>query len=193
MNVMNVRNRSLIVSLVLLFSVCSSAFAQQKHSDGIDDVLQYVPYAGVLGLKVCGVKSRDEWPKLLAATAASWVVTAGVAYTLKHTVKEWRPDDTDQKSFPSGHSAFAFAGATMLHHEFGHLSPWITVAGYSVATFTAVDRVVKERHHWYDAVAGAGIGFLAAELTCYLSDKVFKSERVSVAFTGSQLDVALRW
>ena len=179
--------------LPLMLLAVNNASAQQRHSDGIDDVLQYVPYAGVLGLKLCGVDSRDQWPKLLVSTAASWVVTAGVAYTLKHTVKEWRPDDTDQKSFPSGHSAFAFAGATMLHHEYGHLSPWISVAGYGVATFTAIDRVVKERHHWYDAVAGAGIGFLSAELTWYLSGKVFKSDKVGVAFTGSRLDVALRW
>ena len=177
----------------LLMAMSCQLVAQQKHSDGIDDVLQYVPYASVIGLKVCGVKSRDDWPKLLATTAASWVVTAGVAYTLKHTVKEWRPDDTDQKSFPSGHSAFAFAGATMLHREYGNLSPWISVAGYSVATFTAIDRVVKERHHWYDVVVGAGIGFLSAELTCYLGDKVFKSEKVGLAFTGNRVDFALRW
>ena len=177
----------------LLLTVCAYASAQQKHGDGVDDVLQYLPYASVFGLKVCGVESRDEWPKLVVTTAASWVVTAGVTYTLKHTVKEWRPDNTDQKSFPSGHTAFAFAGATMLHKEYGHLSPWISVGGYGLATFTAVDRVIKDRHHWYDVAAGAGIGFLSAELTCYLSSKVFKSEQMSLTFSGNSVDFALCW
>ena len=180
-----------------LLAICLYFFgsiqAQQKHSNGADDILQYVPYATVVGLKVCGVESRDDWTKLAATTAASWVVTAGVAYTLKHTVKEWRPDETDQHSFPSGHSAFAFAGATMLHKEYGHLSPWISVAGYGVATFTAVDRVVKERHHWYDVAAGAGIGFLSAELTDYLCNRFFKRDQVVVGFAGNRLDVAIRW
>ena len=181
------------ILVVLLLMMSSVVLAQQKHSDGIDDVLQYVPYASVIGLKVCGVESRDQWPKLLVATAASWVVTAGVTYGLKHTVREWRPDETDQKSFPSGHTAFAFAGATMLHKEYGHLSPWISVAGFGVATFTAVDRVLKDRHHWYDVLAGAGIGVLSTELTSYLSGKLFKDDQVVVGFSGNRVDLAIRW
>jgi len=184
------RAKILVVLLLMMSSVVS---AQQKHGDGIDDVLQYVPYASVIGLKVCGVESRDQWPKLLVATAASWVVTAGVTYGLKHTVREWRPDETDQKSFPSGHTAFAFAGATMLHKEYGHLSPWISVAGFGVATFTAVDRVLKDRHHWYDVLAGAGIGVLSTELTSYLSGKLFKDDQVVVGFSGNRVDLAIRW
>ena len=167
--------------------------AQQRHSDGMDDVLQYVPYASVLTLKACGVKSRDDWPQLLVATAGSWVVSAGVGYTLKHTIHEWRPDDSDNLSFPSGHSIFAFAGATVLHKEFGHLSPWISVAGYSVATLTAVDRVCKDRHHWYDACAGAAIGFLSIELTYYVTDRLFPRRNASITFTSNSIDVALRW
>jgi len=184
----------LLFSFGLLMAIPTKA-QEQKHSDAIDDVMQYLPYASVFALKACGVESRDDWTKLTVTTVASWVVSAGVGYTLKHTIKEWRPDHTDQKSFPSGHSIFAFAGATMLHKEYGKISPWISVAGYSVATFTAVDRVIKDRHHWYDVAAGAGIGFLSAELTYYLANKVFKNkkENVSLGFTGNRLDVAIRW
>lgn len=167
--------------------------AVKLHSDGLDDVLQYVPYASVLVLKACGVESRDNWKELLITTAASWVVTAGVGYALKHTIHEDRPDHTDNKSFPSGHSMFAFAGATMLHHEYGHISPWITVAGYGVATFTAVDRVIKERHHWYDVVAGAGLGFVTAEATWWVSRKIFpKNEKVAIGFSPNRFDLAIK-
>ena len=183
--------RVFLIGLSLLVSM--GVHAQQRHSDGIDDVLQYVPYASVFALKACGVKSRDEWDKLAVTTVASWVVTAGVSYTLKHTVKEWRPDHSDQRSFPSGHTAFAFAGATALHKEFGKVSPWISVAGYGVATFVAIDRVAKDRHHWYDVAAGAGIGIAATELTWWISDKLIKNDKVAIAFTGRQMDVAIRW
>lgn len=182
-----------IVMVVLTLLVSISVEAQKKHSDGLDDVFQYVPYASVFALKACGVESRDNWTKLAVTTAASWVVSASVGYTLKHSVKEWRPDETDQMSFPSGHTMFAFAGATALHKEFGKVSPWISVAGYSVATFVAVDRVVKERHHWYDVMAGAGIGFAATELSFWLSDKVIKNDKVAFSFTGKRLDLAVRW
>lgn len=189
------RLQCLALATVLSLGASTQTMAQQRHSDNLDDVLQYSPYAAVLALKTCGVESRDAWPQLIATTAASWVMAAGVGYTLKHTVKEWRPDDTDQKSFPSGHAMFAFAGATALHKEFGHVSPWISVAGYSVATFVAVDRVLRDRHHWYDAAAGAALGFATTELTWWLSDKVFGTDKkVAVALTGNGcLDVAIRW
>ena len=175
----------------LLMSVGTQA--QQKHSDTFDDVVQYVPYASVFALKACGVESRDDWTKLAVTTAASWVATAGAGWVLKHTVKEWRPDNSDQKSFPSGHSLIAFGGATALHKEFGKVSPWISVAGYSVATFVAVDRVVRDRHHWYDVAAGAGIGIAATEITWWLSDLVFKKnkDKVAMGFSGNTLDIAI--
>ena len=173
--------------MLLALFLCLPARAQQRHSDGLDDVLQYVPYASVLVMKGCGVESRDATTKLLVTTAASWVVTAGVGYTLKHTVKEWRPDDSDRKSFPSGHAMIAFAGATCMHKEFGRVSPWISVAGYGLATFTAVDRVLRDRHHWYDAVAGAAMGFAATELTFFVSDRLFKDKPYTVAVTPTAL------
>ena len=68
----------------------------QRHSDGLDDVMQYLPYASVVGLKAFGVQSKDNWRDLLLTTAASWVATAVPAFALKNGVKEWRPDNTDQ-------------------------------------------------------------------------------------------------
>lgn len=182
-----------LILSVLFFALPLAGHSQQRHGDGLDDVLQYTPYAAAFALKACGVDSRNGWPRMAASAAMSFVVSAGVAYTLKHTVNERRPDGSDRRSFPSGHATFAFAGATVLHKEFGHVSPWISVAGYSVATFTAVDRVVRDRHHWYDVVAGAGIGVLSAELGYFLSGKIFKDDNVSVAVGAGRLDVAVRW
>ena len=182
-----------IYLLVVLMLVTMSARAQQRYSDGLDDVMQYVPYASVFALKACGVESRDDWKKLAITTAASWVVTAGTGWVIKHTVKEWRPDESDQKSFPSGHTMIAFAGATALHKEFGKVSPWISVAGYGVATFVAVDRVARDRHHWYDVVAGAGLGFALTEATWWLSDQLFPRQKgnIAIGFSGNTLDVAV--
>ena len=179
------------------FAVSVMAFLplwSYAQGEAIDDVLQHMPMATTLALRTCGVKSQsDTWAEFLASTGASYVLAAGVAYSLKHSVHEWRPDDSDQKSFPSGHATFAFAGATALRHEYGHLSPWITVGGYGLATLVAADRVRRDRHYTHDVCAGAAIGWLSTELTYYIKKKYIKSDHVDVAFTGQSLSLTLCW
>lgn len=184
--------RHFLTTLCLSVAILT-ATAQQHHSDGIDNLLEYTPYASIFVMKAVGVDSRHDWPQLAVTAAASWVVSAGTAYALKHSVKEWRPDHSDQRSFPSGHATIAFAGATALRHEFGHISPWITVGGYTVAALTAADRVRLDRHHWYDVCAGAAIGTLATEAVYLLSDRLFPKKNVAVTVTDNSLTFAYRW
>lgn len=173
-----VMNRILAVLIMNIFAV--AAFAGLGISS-TSDVTRYVPWAGMLGMKVCGVDSRDGWKVLLPKAAASALVTVGTVYTMKETIREWRPDHSDRKSFPSGHTAFAFAGAANLHHQYGHVSPWISIGGYAVAAFTAVDRVCRDRHHWHDTVAGAAVGLLSAKLSFFVADRLFPKGSVDVA------------
>ena len=136
-----------IITLLICIAVSASSFAQASthykryHGDGIDDVLEYTPMAASFILKAAGVECRSSWEQRLYKSGASFILCSGTTYLLKHTVHRMRPDGTDNKSFPSGHTAVAFSGATVLHKEFGKTSPWISVAGYAVATVTAVDRV----------------------------------------------------
>ena len=146
---------------------------KRYHGDGIDNVLQYVPTVAVFGLKAFGVESENSWKKRLTISAASFVMNAGVTYALKHSIHERRPDGTDNRSFPSGHTSIAFCGATTLMHEYYSVSPWIGVAGYAVATTVAVDRVRRNRHKWGDVVAGAAIGVASAEVGQLIGKLVF--------------------
>jgi membrane-associated phospholipid phosphatase len=174
--------------VVVLLTFCPVAASAQ--GEAIDDVMQHVPMASAFALRVCGVKSESPtWTEFVATAGVSYLVGAGVAYTLKHTVKEWRPDDSDQHSFPSGHAMFAFAGATTLRHEYGHLSPWVTIGGYGLTTLVAVDRVRRDRHYTHDVCAGAAIGLLGTELTYYLKKKYIKSRILDVSFTGQSFSL----
>ena len=131
-----------------------------------------------------------NWPRFAVNTVAS----VGVAYigktALKAMIKEERPDHSDNKSFPSGHAAMAFAAARSIDKEFRKDCIWIPIAGYAAATAIGIERVASDRHHWYDVVAGAGLGFGAAELTWWLSDKLFgKGSNLAVGTSGQTLDV----
>lgn len=145
---------------------------KRYHGDGIDDVLQYTPMAASFLIKAAGVKCRSSWEQRLYKSGASFILCSGTTYLLKHSIHKMRPDGTDNRSFPSGHTAIAFSGATVLHKEFGKTSPWISVAGYAVATITAVDRVRRNRHHWEDVATGAAIGFLSAQASYWIVDKI---------------------
>ena len=88
-----------------------------------------------------------------------------------------RPDGTSANSWPSGHTATAFVGATILHKEYGLTrSPWFSVLGYGTATATGVMRVLNNRHWISDVLSGAGIGIMSAELAYAFSDLLFKNK-----------------
>lgn len=128
---------------------------------------------------------KHDWTRFIANTTASVAVTYGFKTLLKATINEERPDHSDNKSFPSGHTALAFAGAMSLHKEFGKTNPWVSVAGFGAATIIGVERVLGDHHHWYDVVAGAGLGVASAELTWWLSDKIFKRDKLKVGISAN--------
>ena len=131
-----------------------------------------------------------NWPRFIVNTGASVVVAFGAKTALKGMIKEERPDHSDNKSFPSGHAAMAFAAARSIDKEFRKDCIWIPIAGYAAATAIGIERIASDRHHWYDVVAGAAVGYGAAELTWWLSDLMFgKGSNVAVGTSGNTVDV----
>lgn len=161
-----------------------NAFKQQtrhslvtKFKTGIDDYTQFFGPAAVVGLKLAGVEGRSDWPRLLASAGMGYGIMALFVNTIKHTAKEMRPDGSTANSWPSGHTATAFVGATLLHKEYGLTrSPWYSVAGYGVATATGVMRVLNNRHWISDVLSGAGLGILSGELGYAICDLFFKGK-----------------
>ena len=144
---------------------------------GIDDYTQFFGPVLTTGLKIAGVESRSDWGRYLASTAMSYAIMAGFVNGIKYTAKEMRPDGSTANSWPSGHTATAFVGATILHKEYGLTrSSWYSVAGYTVATATGVMRVLNNRHWISDVLSGAGIGIMSTELAYALSDMFFKDK-----------------
>ncbi len=144
---------------------------------GIDDYTQFFGPVMTVGLKLGGVEGRSDWPRLMASAAMSYGIMGAFVNGIKYTAKEMRPDGTTANSWPSGHTATSFVGATLLHKEYGLTrSPWYSVAGYGVATATGVMRVLNNRHWVSDVMSGAGIGIMSTELGYALSDILFKGK-----------------
>ena len=103
----------------------------------------FYPLAGVLALARGPVQAIGFGAMLLTVDG------------LKRFFKERRPDRTDRRSFPSGHSACAW----YLAAAWG----WNVVI-VAWAILVAISRVVLRRHFVHDVLAGAvlGISFVLA-------------------------------
>lgn len=72
--------------------------------------------------------------------------------TLKPLIARERPDGSDHKSMPSGHSTRAFAAAAFIHHRYGKLA---SLPAYALAWTVGASRVDAGAHHWSDVIAAA--------------------------------------
>ena len=143
-----------------------------------DNYTQYLPGAVMLGLKTAGVDSRSSWGRMLASDAFSVAIMGTVVNTMKYTTHVTRPDGSNNHSFPSGHTATAFMTATMLTKEYGHISPWIGIGSYTIASGTGLMRMANNKHWLSDVLTGAGIGILSTEFGYYIADLLFKDKGI---------------
>lgn len=157
------------------FQSLRNDYASDFHTN-IDDCWQLSPVVIMYALKACGVESRSSWGRMMTSDVFAGALTFSSVMLIKNTSHVMRPDGSTDNSFPSGHTATAFMAATMLHKEYGNVSPWISIGGYSLATATGMMRVVNNRHWMSDVLVGAGIGILSTELGYFLADLIFKDK-----------------
>lgn len=129
----------------------------------LDDYAQFAPFVAIYGFEWLGMTPRTDWQNRSAILFKGTVLNLGMVYFLKKTLKETRPDGTAY-SFPSGHTANAFAGATMLAIEYGEQYKWVPYVSYGVATGIGVMRMASNKHYISDVLFGAGLGILSIKV-----------------------------
>lgn len=133
-----------------------------------DDYLQYLPVAAVYGLNLAGVKGKNRLLDRTIILGMSTLLTVATVKGGKQLTQRLRPDGHAANSFPSGHTATAFMGATFLWMEYKDTHLWYGIAGYALATGTGILRVYNNRHWLSDVVMGAGIGILNTRLAYWM-------------------------
>lgn len=136
-----------------------------KFSAHVDNYLQFAPAVAVYGLNLAGIPGKHAFVDRTILYAMSNLLMAGSVYVLKNTTHQLRPNGADDQSFPSGHTATAFAAAEFMYQEYGDVSPWYGVAGYAAATATGILRVYNNDHWFSNIVAGAGFGILSTKIS----------------------------
>ena len=140
--------RKTLAATVLVFAAVQPA-AAGSESIGTGVAIALPLIAGGVTLY------KDDW-KGTAQLGVDTVGTVGLAYGLKHIIREQRPDKSDFQSMPSDTAALAFAPAQFLWDRYG----WrYGLPAYAAATFVAWSRVDADKHHWYDVTASAALAF----------------------------------
>jgi membrane-associated phospholipid phosphatase len=86
--------------------------------------------------------------------------TLAATTALKSLIHEQRPDGSGNDSFPSGHTAIAFAAARFIDKRYApEASPYL----YAAAGLTALARVKADKHYTKDVLVGAALGYASAE------------------------------
>lgn len=166
----------------------------------IDDFSQYAPVAAVYTLNFSGIKGKNNLKDRSIILGTSYLLMGSTVYILKNSTKVERPDRSGFNSFPSGHTATAFAGAEFLWQEYKDVSIWYGISGYIVASGTGIFRIYNNKHWLSDVAMGAGIGILSTKIAYWMFpiiDKhIFKSTKNSSAlispfYNGNQMGLGM--
>lgn len=142
----------------------------------LDETVASLDIAAPIGMFTAGLIKKDSALKRQAIVVAVAVAgNASASYLVKHVVNRARPYDLypeidnvvspNTASFPSGHTANAFALATSLTLE---TKKWyVAVPSYAWAGTVTYSRLHLGVHYPTDVIAGAAIGSASAVVTHY--------------------------
>jgi len=134
----------------------------------VDNYMMFAPALAVYGLNAAGIHGKHDFKDRTMLLLMSSLFANATVFSLKGSTHQLRPDGSAYNSFPSGHTAEAFANAEFMRLEYKDVSPWYGVAGYAMATTTGLLRLYNNKHWASDVVTGAGIGIASTRLAYWL-------------------------
>jgi hypothetical protein len=115
------------------------------------------------------------------------ILTEMLVEPLKFATDRERPDASNHRSFPSGHAAVTFAGATVLERHLGWRK---SLLGYTIASYVAASRLHDNRHYLSDVVFGAAVGSIAGRTVVHHASDYWAVSPVTVPGGGVALLVS---
>jgi len=128
-----------------------------------DNWLRLMPSAQIYLFDALGIRHKSSVFNQTKYLAASLATSAVVVEVLKNMTFVKRPGG-GRNSYPSSHTCIAFAGATVLYHEFRDENPLLAYSGFVTAGATGFLRITNGAHWLPDVLGGAGLGMLITNL-----------------------------
>ena len=142
-------------------------FGSIEQARDSSDMLQNNLVIGMVASSVLAPVPDDEGLSFRATRVGTNIAAFGgangVVAGLKESVRRDRPDETDHRSFASGHAVAAFTSASLIDRNLNdiEMSPFARVAvtgtTFGAATLGAWARVEAKKHYPADILASAAI------------------------------------
>jgi len=183
---------ALMVNTVLNDDLQENAnrFFGEDFSSQADNVLLFVPAAQIYLGKSFGFNPKNDFYHQTINLAVANAIAVSTTMALKYSVKEERPDQSDDLSFPSGHTSIAFTNAALLYYEYKDSNLWYASSGFLFATATGILRIANNKHYTSDVLAGAGIGLASGLIVSYwnpFKSMSFGKKNKTTAFVYPQI------
>lgn len=146
------RLRTLAILPVCAALVTARGAMAASAVEEIGNYMQVIVPAYAAGMTM----NEHDWQGTKEFVAA-FVSTQATVSALKGFIDEPRPNGRNKNSFPSGHTAAAFSGATFIHRRYGIQR---AIVPYMMAGFVGYSRIAADMHYLHDVAAGAAIGGL---------------------------------
>ena len=130
----------------------------------IDNYLQFSPLLLLYGFEAFHMQPKTSIKNRTAIMLKSELIMVTSVMLLKNTISDLRPDNSARNSFPSGHTAQAFAAAAMLSEEYGYRYKWVPYLSYGLAGSVGMLRMANNKHYLSDVLVAAGLGILSTKV-----------------------------
>ncbi|MCH4824371.1 phosphatase PAP2 family protein [Gramella lutea] len=144
-----------IVFCLLFFQLAAAQDTSETQPEvgttqKIGDVILIALPAATLGTSFIIGDNKGAWQ-----FTKGLLLTEAVTFGLKLGINKPRPDESNENSFPSGHTSTVFHSAGYVHKRYGFN---YSIPAYVLAGFTAASRIDSKKHDILDVLAGAAIG-----------------------------------
>jgi len=136
------------------YNVVNTAFAAGKYFGNTPEQVALSISTYAVGRLFDQPKTAHMGMDLLQAQ----ILSEMLVQPIKFLTHRERPDGSNHLSFPSGHAAVTFAGATVIERHVGWRR---SLLAYGVASYVAASRLHDNRHYLSDVVFGAAVGSIA--------------------------------
>lgn len=145
-----------LAAIAVAFTTAAPVQASEKGWDDAGTVAKNALVVVAFGVPAV----KRDWNGVLQA-GGSIGGTILLTQGMKEAFPSRRPDGSDNKSFPSGHTSTSFAAAATLHNRYG----WeAALPAYLVASFVGLSRVEARKHRVGDVLVGAAVGTAVGHL-----------------------------